>query len=49
MVEIKCAQWTSMDTRKHLKHLMKIKRQTLHDDLTSRTTWLHLGALFLIG
>ena len=27
---------------------MKIKQQMLHDDLTSCTTWLHLGAPFLI-
>ena len=36
MVEIKCIRWTSVDTWRHLRRLMKIEWKALCDESTSR-------------
>ena len=38
-----------MDVWLHLKCLMKIKRQALHNDFSSRATWRNLSGPSLIG
>ena len=45
----RCSRYEDMQNEwQHLKHPVKIERRALHDAFSSRETWLHLDAPFLI-
>ena len=44
MVEINCARLNAVDTGRHFKHSMKIKRQLLHENSCTHDTCQNMDA-----